>query len=1041
MKQLLKYFIAINGLWLLLVTAGPAQDNLPLLITSGTTIESAGTNWNYLVWQANQPQLLMDKMMAVFRKTGGVAANTTFELVGTVGVETDPYAIETLIQKSTALGEDEALLDQTISELFEDFIPSGSLALSTKMSAVIQGALADSVLFDNLTFLGKRHPAINMALGLGFADDVSAGTYTYEVRDFDSVSNAYGRVIGRVTLTTGSPVELPAPENLIEVEDTSPKGDRNVRLRWSSPDDLLRLSMLQFGFNVYRIRSKFAIKDHFDSVPPTPQQLTNSLFTQVNTVPVMPDEDNDERKWFFVDDNHRFDEGQTALTNGESFYYFVTARDILGRNGLVSDGLAVTVCDRVPPFVPRDVKTRSDSDYTSGNTQIKFDLSWKPNVSTNGDITAGYYVYRGTNFVEIQRDATNPALHLISGLIPHSTNASRIHFADTNFTSASLGQTYWYGVRAIDDGACGANYSGLSAPAFAAVHDFSAAPAPTDTSIAYIEEDLMVQYEDDRELSSEDESSYYEVSCTRDNDQIAWAEFYWKDTDTGDVSRPIGGRRYFPEGANSVSAYLVRDKNLTFYCRAGTRSGKLSTIANINNVIKPQKSHYRLVVFKAELSYDEVTTESFPGPWIHVTPEDALGIPGYHWPQLRFSIPPGVAEWRLYRSVDGHRPYDMIVQGLNTNNLTEVIEEDKGAGIVYGATLCYYLQFLDENGNPGPIELIECIEVQGRELPKPMLMDLSPAGSVDAPQMKVEWFCPPVAVEYFLVGVHVDDDDVMSTIELDGCQRVDYTNDYPIVMDDGTTNFMDFAFFKTGRVGTQFGSGTNPLFDVSASIQLGHSYSAFVRGVGVGNKQSPDSDGMTFQWSQPEGIGPQVPWPVRPPVFIQNETYSTNLYPVYLTPELVPSMSYDHIGINIGQLNNYVYGKPPTYKGNGNIDIMSKIYTNEATGSSTMFPFVLYRYQVTNALYEQVSGDVYQVTPLMESIAYSYDSEHDETSIFDPYVYFARFPGQEIQRNIMLIDHQPVQRGAAYRYVMVRFDEHHEIERIIPAGTITVPEE
>lgn len=1041
MKQLLKVFFALNALCLLLCPLASAQDNLPLLITAGTTIESAGSNWNYLVWQANDPQLLMDKVMGVFRKDGSASSASPFALVGTAGVETDPYVIESLIQRSVQLGEDENLLSQTITELFEDYIPSETIALSTKLSAVIQGALADEDLFDNLVFLGKRHPAINLALGLGFTDSTDNGVFTYEIRDFDAGSNAYDQVIGRVTVTTGSPTVLPAPVDVIEIVDESPMGDRNVRLRWRSPDALLRLSMLQFGFNIFRITAQNAIDRGFNLTPPTVEQLQNSIFTQVNPVPVLPDEDDANRRWFFIDDNDRFDANGVPLKNGANYYYFITARDLLGRNGQSSAGVLVTVCSRIPPMVPRDVKTRSDTLYTNGMKKLRFDLSWKPNESTNDDVTAGYYVYRGTNFVELQRDATNPALHLISSMIPHATNVARIHFSDTNFTDASIGETYWYGIRAVDDGACGANYSGLSAPAFAAVHDFAAAPEPSDSGIIYITENLTVRYEDQQEVEAPvTGESYFEVSCSRNSDQISWVEFFWSPytLDNPDAATPMGGRYYFSDGQSAVSVRLPTRETAVFYCRAGSRSGTVSNRDHIQ-VNGPQKGHVRLVRFKAELLFEEVYTRDEPGPYIHYTPDEELGVPGFHWPQLQFGIPPGVAEWRLYRSVDGHRPYDLIIQGLNTNNLTEIIEEDKGAGIVYGATLCYYLQFFDENGNPGPIELIECIDVQGRDLPKPMLVDLSAAGTVASPDMKIEWFCPPVAVEYFLVGVHADDEDAMFDLALDGCQRVDYTNDYPVILEDGTTNYMDFAIFKTGRIGTRLGSETNPLFDVTASIQLGKTYSVFIRGVGVGGKESPDSNGMSFMWSHPEGAGPEVPWPVRPPVLIQSETYSTNLYPIYLDKDVISSIGYDRVGINIGQFNGFVNGKPPNYTIPAALDIMSAVYTNEAASSNTMFPFVLYRYQITNDLYNYVSGDVYQVTPFMESIASITVS--NTTSVFDPYIFLVQLPGQESQYNVVLLDHQPVQRGAAYRYVMVRMDERHEIERIIPAGTITIPAE
>ena len=38
------------------------------------------------------------------------------------------------------------------------------------------------------------------------------------------------------------------------------------------------------------------------------------------------------------------------------------------------------------------------------------------------------------------------------------------------------------------------------------------------------------------------------------------------------------------------------------------------------------------------------------------------------------------------------------------------------------------------------------------------------------------------------------------------------------------------------------------------------------------------------------------------------------------------------------------------------------------------------------------------------------------------------------------MDTQPVVRGAKYQYLLMRFDpETHELDKIIPAGTVTIP--
>jgi hypothetical protein len=112
------------------------------------------------------------------------------------------------------------------------------------------------------------------------------------------------------------------------------------------------------------------------------------------------------------------------------------------------------------------------------------------------------------------------------------------------------------------------------------------------------------------------------------------------------------------------------------------------------------------------------------------------------------------------------------------------------------------------------------------------------------------------------------------------------------------------------------------------------------------------------------------------------------------------------------------------------------LYHNLLLPDQTAMPFVLYRYQVPSMLFPQVSGDVVQVSPMMEEIAYG---TNDVTTIYDPYFAVARNSTYE-SWGLYVLDTQPVTRFAKYQYLLVRFDEEtKEIDRVIPAGTVTIP--
>lgn len=1030
--------------WAGATTDVSAQDSGRMLFFTGTTITHQGTNWAYLIWQATDETVMNDRVMAIFQKTGAPTSVADFSLAGMATLQNDPSAIQILLDRSVNLGEDLFALEDTIDQLFEGVVPAPDLPLRDKVSAVIRGAQQQPDLLDNLLFLAKTHPAIALCAGRAYATEIPAGKSTFEIREYNLSSGSADDVLGRVTVTAGAPVVLPAPISITEVPDASPMGDRNIRLRWEQPPALLRLSLLSFGFNIYRIPKTEAENYGFNTTPPTPAELVPPYFTQVNDVPILTDEE-DSEGCFFVDDNDRFAQDGSALTNGDAFYYFVTARDILGCNGLVSTGLLVTVCDRMPPLIPSRISVEPVYTYSGTSTQTGFQISWRQNPDTPNDRTVGYYVYRARSIPDLQEGATNPAIHLISGLIPHVPGQTRTGFTDTNLPPVTNTATFWYTVRAIDDGACSANYSGQGAPSAGAVRDWTAAPAPTGVTIRLMGELATVTYSKDESIACDDSPlcNHFNLRCHIPviPTPIAWVEFrgYRGSTTNEALASPIGPRLFLAEGQDWVDCpYTELGSSMTFFCRVGTKSGTVSKWAR-HVAEAPVKSTYREITFDAHVIYTALTPDD---PTVQIVPNDGPTGLDWDWPTLVFTLPDGVAEWRIYRSVDGGEQ-TLIAQGLSsTNEVTEVVAEDKGAGIAYGATLCYYLQYFDVNGNPGPMTLIECIDVQGR-LPKPMLMSLTSSGTAAVePKMDMEWFCAPEGVERFNIWISANPD-ALAELSVDYCTRLEGTNLYPAIFSDGTTNEMNFVVFQTGRLGVNFGSTSNPLFTASANIRLGEEYTVFVRGVGVGNAQSPDSDVLQFSWYQPTIPGPQVPWPVREPVHVQTENYGSGFGAEFLDYPTVTVINEDRVGINIGAFHAYIVGKPGAETTIYNLDnLMDYIYTNAypTTAGDTMFPFVIYRRQITNSLYSTVSGDLYQVSPLLESIYYESIPAATNLVVYDPYFLFVAAPFEEMDITIYALDTQPATRGAAYEYLLMRYNDQHEVDRIIPAGTVEIPE-
>lgn len=509
MKTMFTSMKTLGALLLLFSAAVNAQDE-GMSTTVGTTItDGGGQAWAYLVWQATAPEKLASSAFGIYAKTGNAASTNPFTKIGETSLDADPAVLGTHLANSVNLGADLPMLEENLDAMFEGLIANNStLTLADKLSVTLQGAMQDTDLYNQMLFLGRAHPGVNMGLGLAWVEAINVLT-TYEIRELDPLTGTDGRVLGRITLDPASgPVVLPAPGTLYQPVEAGGKGHLNVRLRWSTPDTLRRLDPLQHGFNVYRMSKSFATGNGYDSNPPTPATMAAlvagnpSDVVQVNIAPALSAGDYDNSNVadssddtaFIVDDNNQFFGGQPFEACTE-YYYFVAARDILGRDGQISDGLHVTVCDRFPPGTPGGLAVGNDYQYTPGVNPVdgvgdqRLLVTWKQNDETSDSKRASaYYVYRWDTPTEYLAHANDPGYNLIAGPIPHlpgeETNSYRDDGTGAPSMPADASRTYWYTVRAVDDGDCNsclANYSGNSAPAFGVLRDREGPAGPDGT--------------------------------------------------------------------------------------------------------------------------------------------------------------------------------------------------------------------------------------------------------------------------------------------------------------------------------------------------------------------------------------------------------------------------------------------------------------------------------------------------------------------------------------------------------------------------------
>ncbi len=1079
--------------------AAAAADTENLIFSAATTIRAGADDWAYIVWQATDDQLLNERAVAVYAKTGAVAAATAYNLSGIAAVQTDPRTLQLLCNRATLLGEDLGTLETAISSYFQELVLTNSLTLADKLSAVVRGTLSDPEQFNNLVFMARTHPAIAMAIGRAWALPIAAGATTVELRDYAPATGRAGAVIGQVTVLAGSPTVLPAPTGLVEVAETSAQGDLNTRFLWWSPPDLDRAALLNFGYNLYRVTRPYAETRGYHTSAPPRAALADSNIVQVNRSPILIDEDAvTNGTYFFVDDNAYFEGVVQGFTNGAQFYYFVTARDLLGRDGEVSRGCLVTLCDRMPPPAPAGLRATPYYRY-QGTRGIKgLTLTWDAVVLTNpGERVTGYYVYRSTNFNAVLYE--NPAP--LAGPIAHNTNFSRFSYTDTNFVSADMTHTHWYVVRAVDNSACGGNYSPNSVPAFGVIRDWEPPARPTNLSVSVICEDVEIEWTYDRaephKPGDKTTNFNYRVTTHRDPVTNGVSGIDWVEVSTRSYSEgtTYTTRRYFRPGSSNVvvDIRMTNTDNTVICARAGSVHGQVGDwICKTLN--PPDSGNYRDLGVTARAVYTRRIRDT-DCKW-HVS-----RIPGSDEDEgvvIHVEVPnqgtnEWAQEWRAYHRLNG-AGLTMFAQGLITSVYQAIEFTNDVPGGVNGGEACYYLQLFDRHGNPSPMYWINCVDVTPFvDVPATTLISLEQANDpkTGAPGMRATWNCPPYNVEQFMVCVGAD-----PYAAAPECAAA-------IDMLEGD---FGYRYYYTGRVGADFSSKTSALHSIFFNVETGAVYSVSVVAIGLGNTSGDWSDTLDFTLNlvgtNQAGAGAvrQVPWPPREFPVIQPISFSgTNdvflpteeLYQpgvtaagaggesggfaplapdgtqpagpafeagVLLAKDYALLGGNDVVGVGIGELGGkLITGSPGYYdivepaKSTNSVDPMNYLYRDAQTGAgdssatnlATVFPCVMYRYQVANSNLNHISHDVVQVSPLMENIAYQeVPGVPVHTRILDPFI--AIIPNTEFQEtyySIFLIDTQPVIRGATYQYMLVRFADNGEIDRILPMrNVVTIPE-
>ena len=532
-------------LFLAATTAARAQTPLSnLVLAVGTTWHDVSNNeWSYVLLDSPDGSVLTGRRFAVFGKVGNAGSANLFTQRGTLFRQTDAPAINNLLNQSVALGEDLNSLNDAFAKVINTNIVGllrkvpGILSqpLAQRVATAMQLAQTDPELGEVLVMLGNGHPGMNRCLGRAFAEQINSVT-TYELRELDPPTGAAGDVVGRVTVVPGAPVVLPAPGKPFQAVTNNPSDHLRVRLRWGSPPELRRLSPLQFGYSVWRIARTNAEAAGLDVNAPSLAQLnSNPNFLHANAAPVMPSVELDlgtglggaenpaDRVTYFFADTGRTT--ARVFGDGEQFYYFVTARDILGRDGLASFGGLARACRRLPPAPPTNLRVEN-AVLPSSTNQARLLVSWDQNLNPT-NVATHYWVYRWINPTAALTNDVAPTNGLI-GVAPQVIGTNRNYFLDTTtgaLTNANL-TNVWYTLRAVNQAGCDPLLSQHTAPAWGVLRQREGPDATTGEVVGSCGTPVvMFQSLATNIINADTQTWNFRLSCVRRDRGIAWVQF------------------------------------------------------------------------------------------------------------------------------------------------------------------------------------------------------------------------------------------------------------------------------------------------------------------------------------------------------------------------------------------------------------------------------------------------------------------------------------------------------------------------------------
>ncbi|MFT6181804.1 MAG: hypothetical protein ACJAQT_002691 [Akkermansiaceae bacterium] len=919
-----------------------AQNADPLVFTVGNSYPSiAGKSHNYLLWQPGDVTTTYGKKFAVYGKDGAASSLSPYLRLGIQSVQTSPSAIQALLMLGAQFDHDAGTLPERIVALHAEaqaqplaagtvFPTAINIDVAQKLAQVMSTASTDPAILQSLISLGRAHPGVMMSMGHGFAIEVpSASTKTYEVREI-GIGNTDIRAIGRVSLNASAPYSLPPSgrpfPNPHPVDPAlqlvaSAKDHLNVRLRWGMSNTLRLALPKAYGFNLYRVPKGAT----------NPLTLTTEALAlaepgaiRVNSLPIAASDLFTDAEaanlainreiFFYADDKNP---PSDPFLDGETFNYFVAARDIAGHPGPLSPPTEVTMCDRLPPSQPSILSVDNIFDFNSADTvartgkqHLRVVIQQVPELPAKNSATK-YRVYRWHSATDWQRHGGDPNFNFI-GEVAHVNGATTVFFDDDNAadidsdylnaatngpdtgaavaTSQSdfnMGKTFWYTVRAVDAASCNPpNLSGHAGALYGVLRDRVGPDKPSGLiNHCFCQPGIEdgQNFLTERDGYGVDEAFRGAVVRVNridlKNREVIFKKIRSFEVQIGEFKgqevafEAHFSRTYYFKGMSpfgEVVLPIAESDRLTIRVRIRLDDRTVSGWAS---------GSYK----KDATAINELQVHQFDGS-VSTICRPVSGPPGFvpgHYPVGAggvitgidgiVNLTPSTKEVRVYRRVGHTASLQLVFKTAGDALPASVPWTEGGPVIANGVEVCYFAQLFDEHGNASPLVRIGCATIVNDDFGVPLFTDpepLAPLGGQGV--VKLSWFCDPVGIERFEVWVasETGGDPVLASAELTGKLDTNTNSVLTTPEEDDIT----FCIYQTHTIESGFGNGAE--FSVKLQVPYGKKYYYAIRPVGamipdsIGNFSRPEGDFSNMvcsAYAEPSAPGQAVvPWPARP---------------------------------------------------------------------------------------------------------------------------------------------------------------------------------